>query len=84
MQNRYNFTLEVSNGKARSYASANVIIKLGQIPGIKIVRKKNAPEKVHPFKQFLVRGSQKTFGLNGYILIQNKSIENSLISLGIH
>ena len=48
----------MTNGKSRSYASCNITIKLGQIPAIAIVRKKNAPEKVHPFRQFIVRGKQ--------------------------
>ena len=55
--NRYSFTLEVTNGKSHSSASCNVTIQLGQIPAISIVRKKNAPEKIHPFKQFTVRGN---------------------------
>ena len=53
---RYIFTLEATNGKYLSYATCNVTIKLGEIPAISIVRKKNAPEKIHPFKQFVVRG----------------------------
>ena len=56
-QNRYSFTLEVTNGKSYSRANCNVTIQLGQIPAISIVRKKNAPEKIHPFKQFIVRGN---------------------------
>ena len=60
------FTLEVTNGKSQSYASCNITIKLGQIPEITIVRKKNAPEKIHPYKQFVVRGIIKKifFGRN--------------------
>ena len=53
---RYIFTLEATNGKSLAYATCNVTIKLGEIPAISIVRKKNAPEKIHPFKQFVVRG----------------------------
>ena len=49
--------MEVTNGKSHSSASCNVTIQLGQIPSISIVRKKNAPEKIHPFKQFVVRGN---------------------------
>ena len=48
--------MEATNGKSHSYATCNVTIKLGEIPAISIVRKKNAPEKIHPFKQFVVRG----------------------------
>ena len=48
--------MEVTNGKSQSFATCNVTIQLGQIPAISIVRKKNAPEKIHPFKQFVVRG----------------------------
>ena len=84
--NRYIFTLEATNGKSRAYATCNVTIKLGEIPAISIVRKNNAPEKIHPFKQFVVRGKVILIKIpNSYFyLLLDISFTNAHVNLNNH